>query len=140
MLQFILTAPPQDHEPSISSTIRFAHLRTSLYFTYLIQKLTNGAPTLHPFFTKFLPSLGHSFHTGAPVSVFVHISPNYFITSCTNPCILRSFTLVVTIGGMPSFWPHATHVTLGWSISYHLPSPASSISLDYYPGHLPFIL
>ena len=27
--------------------------------------------------------------------------PNYFITSCTNTCILQSFTFVVTIGSLP---------------------------------------
>jgi hypothetical protein len=35
------------------------------------------------------------------------------------------------------FWPHATHVTLGWSIIYHLPLPASSISSEYSTGQLP---
>jgi hypothetical protein len=49
-----------------------------------------------------------------------------------------SFTFVVTVGDLLSFWPHATHVTLGWSITSHLPSPTSSISSEYYPGHLPF--
>jgi hypothetical protein len=58
---------------------QFAHLRTYLHFTYLIQKLANGAPTLHQFLMKILPSLGHAFHTGAPVSVFVHFSPKLFI-------------------------------------------------------------
>jgi hypothetical protein len=66
---------------------QFAHLRTYLHFTYLIQKLANGAPTLHPFSKKFLPSLGHSFHTGAPVYVFVHFSPKLFIIYCTNAFI-----------------------------------------------------
>ena len=60
-----------------------------------------------------------------------------FILSCTNTCILQSFTFVVTVGGLPSFWPHATHVTLGWIITYHLPLPASSISSEYSTGHLP---
>jgi hypothetical protein len=47
------------------------------------------------------------------------------------------FSFVVTVGDLLSFWPHATHVTLGWSITSHLPLPASSISSEYYPGHLP---
>jgi hypothetical protein len=47
------------------------------------------------------------------------------------------FTFVVTVGDLLSFWPHATHVTLGWSITSHLPQPTSSISSEYYPGHLP---
>jgi hypothetical protein len=35
------------------------------------------------------------------------------------------------------FWPTATHVTLGWSTTYHPPLPASSISSEYPTGHLP---
>jgi hypothetical protein len=59
---------------------QFAHLRTYLHFTNLIQKLANGAPTLHQFFMTILPSLGHAFHTGAPVSVFVHLfQKNYLL-------------------------------------------------------------
>jgi hypothetical protein len=89
-------------------------------------------------FMTFLPPLGHSFYTGAPVSVFCTFFPACIF--CTNTCILQSFTYVVTIGGLPSFWPHATHVTLGWSIASHSSSLASSISSEYYPGHLSFIL
>jgi hypothetical protein len=89
-------------------------------------------------FMTFLPPLGHSFYTGAPVSVFCTFFPACIC--CTNTCTLQSFTYVVTIGGLPSFWPHATHVTLGWSIASHSSSLASSISSEYYPGHLSFIL
>ena len=83
-------------------------MRTDLHFTYLIQKLANGAPTLHQFFMTILPSLGHAFHTGAPVSVFVHFFPNYllFIIYCTNPFIsshLQLFPVVVTVGDLLSF-------------------------------------
>jgi hypothetical protein len=52
---------------------QFAHLQTYLHFINLIQKLANGAPTLHQFSMTILPYLGHAFHTGAPVSVFVHL-------------------------------------------------------------------
>jgi hypothetical protein len=63
--------------------------------------------------------------------------PKLFIIYCTNAFILQSFTFVVTVDGLLSFWPHATHVTLGWSITSHFPPPASSISSEHYPGHLP---
>jgi hypothetical protein len=63
--------------------------------------------------------------------------PKLFIIYCTNAFIFQLFAFVVTVGDLLSFWPHATHVTLGWSITSHLPSPASSISSEYYPGHLP---
>jgi hypothetical protein len=86
---------------------------------------------------KFLPSLGHSFHTRAPVSVFVHFSPKLFIIYCTNAFILNHFLLSSLLATCSFFWPRTTHVTLGWSIASHLPLPASSISSEYYPGHLP---
>jgi hypothetical protein len=63
--------------------------------------------------------------------------PHLFIIYCTNSFIFPLFTFVVTVGDLLSFWPHATHVTLGWSITSHLPSPTSSISSEYYPDHLP---
>jgi hypothetical protein len=86
-------------------------------------------------FQKFLPSLGHSFHTGAPVSVFVHFSPSYSLFIVQTH--FRFCAFVVTVGDLLSFWPHATHVTLGWSITSHLPPSASFISSESYPGHFP---
>jgi hypothetical protein len=63
--------------------------------------------------------------------------PNLFIIYCTNAFIFQLFTSVVTVGDLLSFWPPATHVTLGRSITFHFPPPASSISSEYYPGHFP---
>jgi hypothetical protein len=87
-----------------------------------------------------LPYLGHAFHTGAPVSVFVHFSPKLFIIYYLlyKHLYFQSLhSLSSTVGDLLSFWPHATHVTLGWSITYHLPLPASSISSEYPTGQLP---
>jgi hypothetical protein len=85
---------------------QFAHLRTDLHFTYLIQKPANGAPTLHSFSPTFLPYQGHSFYTGAPVSVFCTSFPNLFIIHCTNTFIPSHFhfaTLVITVGDLLPF-------------------------------------
>jgi hypothetical protein len=35
--------------------------------------------------------MGHSYHTGAPVSVFVHFSPKLFVIYCTNAFISSHF-------------------------------------------------
>jgi hypothetical protein len=88
-------------------------------------------------FPEILPSLRHSFHTGAPVSVFCTSFPHLFIISCTNTfftslCFCRHHWRPAFL-----FWPHATHVTLGWSITSHFPLPTSSISSEYHPGKLP---
>jgi hypothetical protein len=94
---------------------QFAHLRTDLRSTYLIQKLANGAPTLHQFSMTILPSVGHAFHTGAPVSVFVHLFQKLFIIYY----LLYKHFYLQSIHSLSSplatfpFWPYATHVALG---------------------------
>jgi hypothetical protein len=60
-----------------------------------------------------------------------------FIIYCTNTFISSHYILCRHRWRPALFWPHATHVTLGWSITYHLPLPASSISLEYPTGQLP---
>jgi hypothetical protein len=77
---------------------QFAHLRTDLRSTYLIQKLANGAPTLHQFSMTILPSVGHAFHTGAPVSVFVHLFQKLFIIYYLLYKHFFSTFFVVTVG------------------------------------------
>jgi hypothetical protein len=85
-------------------------------------------------FTTFLPPLGHSFYTGAPVSVFCTFSPHFFVQTpvITNLCFLSS-----PLATCCPFWPYATHVTLGWGLPSHFPLSASSISSEHDPGHLP---
>jgi hypothetical protein len=85
-----------------------------------------------------MPYVGHPYHTGAPVSVFVHFSPKLFVIYCTNAFISSHYIFFCRHRRrLAFFWPHATHVTLGWSITYHLPLPASSISSEYSTGHSP---
>jgi hypothetical protein len=87
-----------------------------------------------------LPSLGHAFHTGAPVSVFVHFYPKiiYYLLFIVQTPLFSSHYIICRHRWRPAlFWPHATHVTLGWSITSHLPLPASSISSEYPTGQLP---
>jgi hypothetical protein len=77
----------------------------------------------HPssIFMTFMPPLGHSLTTGAPVSVFCTSFPHlfYFVVQTPlipNLCFCRHHW-------RPAFlsWPHATHVTLGWSLPSHFP-------------------
>jgi hypothetical protein len=44
-------------------------------------------------FSTFSPSLGHSFHTGAPISVFCTSFPHLFIIFCTNTFYYQSLLL-----------------------------------------------
>jgi hypothetical protein len=82
----------------------------------------------------FLPPLGHSFYTGAPVSVFCTF-PIYF--SCTNTCYYKPLLLASPLAPYFPFWPYAPHVTLGWSLPSHFPLLTSSISSEHDPGLLP---
>ena len=87
-----------------------------------------------------LPSLGHAFFTLGHPFLYLYISPqNYllFIIYCTNTFISNHYILCRHRWRPALFWPHATHVTLGWSITYHLPLPASSIPSEYPTGQLP---
>ena len=85
--------------------------------------------------------MGHPYHTRAPASVFVHFPPiiRYLLYKHLYFQSLHYFS-IVTFGRPTSlFWPTATHVTLGWSTTYHPPLLASSISSKYPIGHLPLL-
>jgi hypothetical protein len=66
----------------------------------------------------------------------LYIFPHLFF-HCTNTCFYQPLLLSSPLATCFPFWPYATHVTLGWSIPSHFPSPASSISSEHDPGHLP---
>jgi hypothetical protein len=47
------------------------------------------------------------------------------------------YLFVITFGDLLHFfWQNATHVTLGWGTTYHLPLTTSSISSEYPTCHL----
>jgi hypothetical protein len=88
-------------------------------------------------FTTFMPPLGHSLTTGAPVSVFCTSFPHLFIILLYKHLLFSTFFLSSPLATCFPFWPHATHVTLGWSIPSHFPLLTSSISSEHDPGLLP---
>jgi hypothetical protein len=107
MLQFVLTAPPQDHEPSISSTISLPICEPLSISPTSYRNSPMGPPPFIHFLRHFCPAWGTHFYTGAPVSVFCTSFPNLFIDYCTNPFIpshLQLVTHVVTVGDLPSFF------------------------------------
>jgi hypothetical protein len=90
-------------------------------------------------FTTFMPPLGHSLTTRAPVSVFCTSFPHLFIISLYKHPLFPTFVFCRHCW-RPAFlsWPHATHVTLGWSLPSHFPLfLTSSISSEHNPGLLP---
>jgi hypothetical protein len=85
-----------------------------------------------------MPTQAHHITLGHPF-LYLYTSPQLFVIYCTNAFI---FSHYITFLSSPlatyfHFWPTATHVTLGWSTTYHPPLLASSISSEYPIGHLP---
>jgi hypothetical protein len=138
MVLFFLPAPPQDHEPPISSTISFPICEPIFISPTSYRNSPMGPPPFISFPRTFCPPWGTHFTLGHPF-LYLYISPQKIIrySFVQTPLFLVTFSLVVTVGDLLHFWPHATHVTLGWRIASHLPLSASSISSEYYPGHLP---
>jgi hypothetical protein len=98
-----------------------------------------GPPPFISFPSKFCPPWATHITLGHPF-LYLYISPQIIRYLLYKRLYFQSlhYLFVVTFGDLlPSFWPNATHVTLGWSITYHLPLPASSISSEYPTGHLP---
>jgi hypothetical protein len=143
MLQFVLPAHPQDHEPSISPlSVCPSANRSSFHLPHTETRQWGPHP---PFIFTDISALPGALilHWGTRFCI-LYIFPKIIDYSLYNHLYFQPFPLRY-FGHhrwRPSFlfWQHATHVTLGWSITPHSPSPASSISSEYYPGHLPFIL
>jgi hypothetical protein len=131
-----LPAPPQDHEPTISFTISLPICEPIFISPTSYRNSPMGPPPFISFPRNFCPPWGTHFTLGHPF-LYLYIFPKFIHYLLYKPLSFPLFTFVVTVGDLLSFWPHATHVTLGWSITSHLPSPASSISSEYYPDHLP---
>jgi len=109
-------------------------------FIYLIQKPTYGAPTLHPFSKKLVPSPANPYCTGAPISVSKHSSQIilYSFGNCTKICFqhLHSF---FSSPSATFFLRKVTHVTLAWSIHYLLLPLTSPINPEYLTIHVPLL-
>jgi hypothetical protein len=94
----------------------------------------------HPssvFQRTFCPMWATHITLGYPF-LYLYISPQLFVIYCTNAFISSQYIFFCRHRWrLSSFWPHTTHVTLGWRIAYHLPLLASSISSEYSIGHLP---
>jgi hypothetical protein len=135
---YFLPAPPQDHEPFISSTLSLPICEPTLISPTSYRNSPMGPPPFISFPRQFCPPWGTHFTLGHPF-LYLYISPqNYSLfIYCTNTFISSHYIFCRHRWRLAFFWPHATHVTLGWSITYHLPLPASSISSEYSTGQLP---
>jgi hypothetical protein len=138
MLQFVLTAPPQDHEPSISSTISLPICEPLSISPTSYRNSPMGPPPFISFHDIYASPGAFIKHWGTRFCI-LYIFPTfiyYFLVQTpfiTNLCFCRHRWRPAFL----FFWPHATHVTLGWSIPSHFPLLTSSISSEHDPGLLP---
>ena len=133
---YFLPTPPQDHEPFISSTLSFPICEPTLISPTSYRNSRMGPPPFISFPRQFCPLGARISHRGTRFCICT-FSPKLFIIYCTNTFISSHYILCHHHWRLAFFWPHTTHVTLGWSITYHLPLPTSSISSEYSIGHLP---
>jgi hypothetical protein len=134
MLQFVLTAPPQNHEPSISSTISLPICEPLSISPTSYRNSPMGPPPFIKFPSTFCLPWGIHY-TGAPVSVFCTSSPIYF--SCTNTCYYKPLFLSSPLATCFPFGHTQPMSPLVGVFLLIFPLLTSSISSEHDPGHLP---
>jgi hypothetical protein len=87
MLQFVLTAPPQDHEPSISSTISLPLCEPIFISPTSYRNSPMGPPPFISFPRNFCPPWGIHSTLGHPFLYFVHLSHIYLLFLVQTPFI-----------------------------------------------------
>jgi hypothetical protein len=133
---YFLPAPPQYHEPFISSTIIFPICEPTFISPTSYRNSPMGPPPFISLPSTLCPTWANHITLWHPF-LYLYISPNYSLFIVQMPLFpFITFSFCHHLWRLASFWPHTTHVTLGWSINYHLPFPTSSISSEYPTGHL----
>jgi hypothetical protein len=92
MVMFFLPAPPQDHEPTISSTISLPICEPIFISPTSYRNSPMGPPPFISFPRNFCPPWGTHFTLGHPF-LYLYIFPKLFIIYCTN-AFLSSYLLL----------------------------------------------
>jgi hypothetical protein len=135
---YFLTAPPQYHEPSISSTISLPICKFPFISLTSYRNPPMGPPPSTSSPSKLCPTRANHITLGHPF-LYLYTYPKLFFIYCTNAFVSSSYITFLSspLATFFPFWKNATHVTLGWGTTYHLPLMTSSISSEYPTGHLP---
>jgi hypothetical protein len=104
MVLFFLPAPPQDHEPSISSTISLPICEPIFISPTSYRNSPMGPPPFISFPRNFCPPWGTHFTLGHPF-LYLYISPqNYSLFIVQTPLFpVITFSFVVTVGDLLPF-------------------------------------
>jgi hypothetical protein len=142
MLQFVLPAHPQDHEPSISSTISLPICEPIFISPTSYRNSPMGPPPFICFHRHFCPTWGTHFTLGHPFLYFVHLSQIYSLFIVQTPYFpVISTSLLCRHRWRPSFlFGHTQPMSpLVGAVLLISPLPTSSISSEYpqVTYHLP---
>jgi hypothetical protein len=104
MVLFFLPAPPQDHEPSISSTISLPICEPIFISPTSYRNSPMGPPPFISFPRNFCPPWGTHFTLGHPF-LYLYIFPqNYSLFIVQTPLFpVITFSFVVTVGDLLPF-------------------------------------
>jgi hypothetical protein len=106
MVLFFLPAPPQDHEPSISSTISLPICEPIFISPTSYRNSPMGPPPFISFPRNFCPPWGTHFTLGHPF-LYLYIFPKkLFIIYCTNTFIFSHFFFCRHRWRLASFFGH----------------------------------
>jgi hypothetical protein len=133
MLQFVLTAPPQDHEPSISSTISLPICEPLSISPTSYRNSPMGPPPFIKFPSNFA-SPGAFITLGHPFLYFVHLPRMYFLY---KPCYYKPLFLSSPLTTCFPFGHTQPMSPLVGVFLLIFPLLTSSISSEHDPGHLP---
>jgi hypothetical protein len=133
MLQFVLTAPPQDHEPSISSTISLPICEPLSIPPTSYRNSPMGPPPSIKFPSNFA-SPGAFITLGHPFLYFVHLPRMYFLY---KPCYYKPLFLLSPLTTCFPFGHTQPMSPLVGVFLLIFPLLTSSIPSEHDPGHLP---
>jgi hypothetical protein len=102
MVLFFLPAPPQDHEPSISSTISLPICEPIFISPTSYRNSPMGPPPFISFLRSFCPPWGTHFTLGHPF-LYLYIFPKIIHYLLYKHLYFQSFPFVVTVGDLLPF-------------------------------------
>jgi hypothetical protein len=105
MLQFVLPAHPQAHEPSISPNISLPICEPIFISPTSYRNLPMGPPPSICFHQYLCPTRGTHFTLGHPFLYFVHLSQNYLLVIVQTPSFPAIPTSLLWSSPLATFFP-----------------------------------
>ena len=140
MLQFVLSAPPQDHEPSISSTISLLICEPIFISPTSYRNSPMGPPPFIHFIINLCPTWGAHFTLGHPFLYLYIFSQIISLLLVQTPVFYSHLPLSSPLAACLPFGHTQPMSPLVEALLIIYLLLTSSISSEYLAGHLPFIL